>query len=132
MLDEADGDMGVFCALVALRRTEWGGPGREFGILSVKAPTYADQLEIAGNTIRNQERRIRQSMANFPTRDTYGFFTDGYFKSLSQRYAPLGAENDPKGLNKNHYRNLVFYHSKITKELTDAIFGAAASVGPKE
>jgi len=40
--------------VMAIRRAEHGRPGREFGVLSVPAPTYADQLAVTLNTLIHQ------------------------------------------------------------------------------
>src|SRR5437867_10199538 len=44
--------------LGSLRRAENGGPGREFGVLSVPAPTYEDQVRLAAASIRRNVERF--------------------------------------------------------------------------
>jgi hypothetical protein len=44
--------------LGALRRAENGGPGREFGVLSVSAPTYENQVRLAAASIRRNVERF--------------------------------------------------------------------------
>ena len=40
--------------VAAIRKAEGGGAGREFGVLSVKAPTYAAQLEVCCQSTRHR------------------------------------------------------------------------------
>lgn len=63
-----------------------------YGILSVKTN---DPRRICLNTIRNNY--LRWQNAGSP---------DDYLLFLSNRYAPIGASNDPKGLNNNWLKNL--------------------------
>lgn len=35
-----------------------------------------------------------------------------YLEFLSKRYCPIGAKNDPKGLNKNWLKNVEYYYNK--------------------
>jgi hypothetical protein len=76
--------------LCAIRKHENGRPGREFGVLSKAAQKYADgyvsfiiQGEAAAQIIL----------------DSYS----GDLVSFSNRYAPVGAENDPDNLNRFWY-----------------------------
>ena len=39
--------------VAAIRKTENGGPGREFGVLSVETKDYYDQLRIACASVKN-------------------------------------------------------------------------------
>jgi hypothetical protein len=115
---EAEGDMGILCALIALRHTENGGPGREYGVLSEPAPTYEDQLRIASHSLRNHIQRV---MGRVPIRDTRGFLTPEFLQSFSQHWAPIGAGNDLNNLNKNHATNLVRSNENVSNELWDTI-----------
>jgi hypothetical protein len=92
--------------LQALRRAENGGPGREFGVLSVPAPTYDDQARVAAETIRRNVERFEQrgGQALDPAS---GRYTKEFIEFFSSRYAPVGASNDPSGLNRHHAGNLV-------------------------
>ena len=92
--------------LQALRRAENGGPGREFGVLSVPAPTYDDQARVAAETIRRNVERFEQKGG--PAIDpASGRYTKDFVEFFSSRYAPVGAANDPTGLNRHHARNLM-------------------------
>lgn len=39
-----------------------------------------------------------------------------YFEFLAKKYAPIGAKNDPKGLNRNWLKNFRFYYDKLKRE----------------
>jgi hypothetical protein len=96
--------------LVALRRTEAGGPGREFGIISVSAPTYDEQLDWAARSVAAAEKRFEATGQS--ARDPGGRYTPEFIRSFSNRYAKVGAPNDPKGLNRNHAPNLIALYGR--------------------
>ena len=92
--------------LSALRKVENGGPGREFGILSVPAPTYEDQARIAAETVQKNLERFRKQGGQ-PIDPVTGRYTEEFIRFFSGRYAPIGASNDPRGLNRFHASNLI-------------------------
>jgi hypothetical protein len=92
--------------LRALRRAENGGPGREFGVLSVPAPTYGAQARVAAESIRRSAERFERT-GRSAVDPTTGRYTTGFIEFFSRRYAPVGAANDPTGLNRYHARNLI-------------------------
>lgn len=98
--------------LHALRRAENGGPGREFGVLSVPAPTYEDQARVAAESIRRNVERFEQS--GRPAVDATGRYTREFIEFFSSRYAPVGAANDPGGLNRHHARNLIRLYAQAS------------------
>ena len=91
--------------LAALRRVENGRPGREFGVLSVSAPGLEDQARVAATSIRNAASRFERQGGQAIDPATGGY-TDGFLRFFSARYAPVGAANDPHGLNRHHAQNL--------------------------
>lgn len=97
--------------LAALRRVENGGPGREFGILSVSAPGLEAQARVAANTIQRTLARFER-LGGEAVDGATGRYTDGFLRFLSARYAPIGAANDPMGLNRFHAENLVALYRK--------------------
>ena len=105
-----------FRFLVALRETENGGPGREFGVLVVHAPTWDDQANAAAVTIRHTIGRFWINTGADPWDDPTARYSDYFVRYFSRGgpgydgYAPLGADNDPKGLNANHYKNLTMFY----------------------
>jgi hypothetical protein len=88
--------------LFAIRKTENGGPGIEFGVLHPKAKgTNLDtQAGWAAATILKNKAR-------------YNSKKDGDFISfLGSRYAPKNAENDPHGLNANWVKNATHHYNE--------------------
>jgi hypothetical protein len=92
--------------LGALRRAENGGPGREFGVLSVSAPTYEDQVRLAAASIRRNVERF-EATGRAAIDPATGRYSEEFIRFFSNRYAPVGAANDPNGLNQHHARNLL-------------------------
>lgn len=75
-----------------------------FGIRSVKYKDFEDAKRICLNTIRNNRKR-------FLEQNQYKDFIE----FLGSRYAPIGAENDPKNLNKNWVKNVRYFLEKNKK-----------------
>ena len=97
--------------LFAIRKTENGGPRREFGIIHPKCEAEMDKrpnetLDIqagwaAATIVKN---RARWEKAGKP----------GDFNTfLQKRYCPVGAKNDPSGLNKNWLQNVNTWENRI-------------------
>lgn len=101
--------------LTALRRTENGGPGREFGVLSVAAPGVEQQARIAANTVRNMAARF-QRQGGVPVDPATGRYTEAFLRFFSSRYAPRGAANDPLDLNRFHAANLIALYRRVSGE----------------
>jgi hypothetical protein len=101
--------------LRALRRAENGRPGREFGVLSVPAPTFDDQARIAAGSVRRSIERFEKAGGRAIDPAT-GRYTDEFIRFFSARWAPVGAANDPTGLNRYHARNLARLYAKASAE----------------
>ncbi len=80
--------------LFVIRKVENGRKGREFGVLHPAAinTTYRNQCQWAAGTIKKRFH--------------------GDLKAFADRWCPVGAENDPQGLNKNWYKNAKYYMEK--------------------
>jgi hypothetical protein len=119
----AHGDTALFCAFVALRQTENGGPGREFGVLSTSAPSYDDQLRVTKNSFVNHEHRVAQGVYGpITARDVAtGLFTEDFLRAFSHKWAPIGVENDPHNLNANHVKNLITSYATASGKLLAAM-----------
>ena len=116
---EARGDLAVFAALLALRKAEGGSAGREFGVLSERAPTYTQQCHIAANSLRHS---IDRAMTDgIPVRTSDGFFTDHLLEMFSARWAPRGVANDPHELNANHATNLKHFQARAVLYLVGVL-----------
>lgn len=102
--------------VAAVRWVEHGGPGREFGVVSVRAPAYLDQLHVTivtvarrlgafgGNALEwceplGQPRRVRYSMA--------------FIEAFAGSWAPVGASNDPGGLNAGWLPNVCEIYGRM-------------------
>lgn len=84
--------------VAAIRYAENGGPGREYGILHARVkPTYRSQAGWCAATVQK-------------TWDRWSG-TEGFITYLGARYCPVGADNDPKGLNRHWVGNV----TKFTK-----------------
>jgi hypothetical protein len=101
--------------VAAIRKAEGGGPGREFGVLSVKAPNYAAQLEVCCQTVRHrllEYDQDNQTLEPYEAPDgtqavAYGQDFIDWFAGI---WAPNGAPNDPSGLNQNWSKNVSYWY----------------------
>jgi hypothetical protein len=93
----------------AIRKAEDGKPGCEFGIIHRKAwnTDLKTQAGWAAATIQKNYDRYLKDQGGFP--NTY----DGFIAYLGARYCPVGADNDPDGLNKNWIPNVTKWVEKI-------------------
>lgn len=98
--------------LGAIRKAENGGPGREFGILSVPAPDLDSQARVAAQTVKNNLTRFENQTGLSPF-DSTGRYSDAFVEFLGARYAPVGAGNDPLGLNTYWVGNVESYYRSI-------------------
>ena len=79
-----------------------GGSGATYlyGIRSIPYDTPREARRICLNTVKNNRVRYRE----------YGHKKyDTYLEFLGSRYCPVGAANDPRGLNENWLRNVRFF-----------------------
>lgn len=88
----------------AIYRAEGGADATYlYGIRSVSYDTPAEARRICFNTVRNNRKRYAD----------YGHKThDTYLNFLASRYAPIGAGNDPKNLNRHWLKNVKFFLKK--------------------
>lgn len=91
--------------LMAIRKAENGGKGREWGIMNPKANTEELQAAWCAATIMKNHKRYGN-----------GAVTEDYISFLGSRYCPVGADNDPKGLNKNWIKNVTYWFHKLRGE----------------
>lgn len=92
--------------VAAIRHAENGGKGREYGILHPRVkPTYRSQAGWCAATVqKNYDRWIASdSKLEFIT-------------FLGHRYCPVGADNDPDGLNKHWITNVQHHLYKLVEE----------------
>lgn len=96
-------------ALAAIRLAENGGPGKEFGVLSVTAPTYQAQADVAAQSLKNSEARYRDTHGITP-QDGAGHYTPDFWAFFAARWAPIDAANDPQGLNRYWLPNVTAFY----------------------
>lgn len=70
-----------------------------YGIKSVKCGTEKECRRVCLRTVHNNRRRYDQG--HQPSED--------FIKFLANRYAPIGADNDPDGLNQNWQKNVKYF-----------------------
>ena len=91
-VEEAVGRIRPFLAQ-AIKQAE-GNP-RNFGVLSVPTANKEEAEQVLNNSIRNSIIRWVQAKQPIP-----------FSEFMQKRWAPIGATNDPKGLNKNWLGNV--------------------------
>jgi len=103
--NDCTGDL--FYILLAIRKAESGRKGLEFGVLHPKARnTNLDtQSGWAAATVVKNYKRWKDA-------GSVGCF----IVFLGNRYCPVGADNDPNGLNKNWVRNVKTWYFRLKKE----------------
>lgn len=83
----------------AIYLTEGGAKAKvPYGILSVKVSSTEEARRVCYNTVRNNRKRFLKQ-AKY----------DDFLEFLASRYAPIGASNDPRGLNRNWLKNLKYF-----------------------
>lgn len=93
-----------------IRHCENGREGEEFGVRSVPAPTYHDQLRIACETVAHRlvTYGVNPLIRTVSGRIRYSSNWIAYFAHI---WAPDKADNDPTNLNANWYQNALKYYS---------------------
>jgi hypothetical protein len=101
--------------VMAIRVAENGAPGREFGVLSVSAPTYADQLRICCETVAH---RLETYLDNPTVRNGTGriIYRAAWIHYFASIWAPGDANNDPNHLNSNWFLDTSTAYRKYQNE----------------
>lgn len=103
-----------------IRKVENGGPGREFGVLSVPAPTYGEQLRVCCATVQARLWNFTrnpfklQQVSHTHSRLRY---TEDFILWFASFWAPLHAKNDPLNLNANWGANAISVYTKLIDNL---------------
>lgn len=89
--------------IAAIRYAENGGAGREYGILHKRVKkTYRSQAGWCAATVqKNYDRWVKAGREG------------EFIVFLGKRYCPVGADNDPNGLNKHWVKNVTHWTKKI-------------------
>jgi hypothetical protein len=99
--------------IMGIRHAEGGRPGRDFGVLSVPAPTYADQLRVACLTVARRLTEYRGVVYKRVGR--VAVYSDEFAEWFGKLWAPDAAENDPHGLNANWSANVLRYQRQTAE-----------------
>lgn len=89
----------LYALMLAVRKQENGREGLEFGVMAAKGTDLEEQARWAVVTflknIERWERAVREGnwKPKYPSREL------DYIAYLGNRWAPVGASNDPAGLN---------------------------------
>jgi hypothetical protein len=112
-IQETDHDK--LAMLFAIRKTEGGAHGKQFGVLHPKA--YAKPGESKQQSLDRQAGwasyilNKREGEWNSMSSNDQGQY-QGFHHYLQSKYAPHGASNDPRGLNKNWLGNFTTHYNE--------------------
>ena len=95
--------------IAAIRNTENGATGRDFGVLSVPAPTYNSQLQVACASVSHRLNfYVKESGKNqVPP------YSPDFIQYFARVWAPPSANNDPDDLNANWLSNCTTFYAKL-------------------
>ena len=110
-----DNDHDKLAMLYAIRKTENGRHGRQFGVLHPRAYEKPGETETqsldrqAGwaSSILNKRHAEWNKMKSQEQKKFSGFH-----HYLQSKYSPVGAENDPTGLNNNWLKNFTHHYNE--------------------
>lgn len=114
-------DYGVdYIWIATIRKVEWGPPGLEFGVETEINKGYDAQLRATCATVRD---RLMNYGAN-PYK-TYGTgamhlrlgYNEKFIRWFAGIWAPVGVDNDPKGLNRYWPLNALEVYPRLMQEL---------------
>ncbi|MGH8011556.1 MAG: hypothetical protein ACREQ4_03515 [Candidatus Binataceae bacterium] len=95
--------------MLAIRCTENGAAGREFGVLSIAAPTWLDQCRVACVSVAHRLAEFENQVTRYGKTVSYSRgearYSDEFVKYFASRWAPAGVVNDPTDLNAHWQRN---------------------------
>ena len=98
--------------LMAIRRHENGGKGRQFGVLHPYRPkTYRSQCAWCADSIKRNRIRYENK---YKEKVTLGNI-EVFIRFMGRRYCPVGVKNDPKGLNKYWIPGVTSWFYKFKK-----------------
>ena len=96
--------------VAAIRHAENGRAGREYGILG--AGVQRD-MKRRGETYRTQAGWCAATVQKTYDRWTKAGKPGDFVTFLGKRYCPVGADNDPQGLNRHWVKNVTAWRKKI-------------------
>lgn len=116
--------------LRAIRQQEHGGESRYFGIIEAGVDSWQEQLNACANTVAHRLELYpanplqRCFNANNQVRLRY---TPSFIAYFSSHYAPIGADNDPTGMNKSWYSNVLSLYQSYVMEELNGVTGSSPS-----
>lgn len=125
-------------ALGAIRMHENGRggsptePSRAFGILSLaeeQRDEYGEQLKLCAESIANNLVRFQKETGQSAWTGTR--IVDGFWPFMARRYCPVGADNDPHGLNQHWPKGVQALYRGSGCEWVHGD-GTTAPVGPEK
>ena len=109
LIEQASDEYNVDPAFVkSIRQQEHGGDGRQFGVISVAAPTYDDQLRITCITVSH---RLASFTGNPLTRGPVSrrlVYSPDWIKYFANIWAPVSASL----LNESWLPNVISFYAK--------------------
>lgn len=109
LIEQASDDYNVDPAFIkSVREQENGGDGKQFGVISVAAPTYDDQLRICCITVAH---RLASYSGNPLTRGPVSrrlVYSNDWIKSFANIWAPVSASP----LNESWLPNVIGFYAK--------------------
>lgn len=89
----------LYALMLAVRRQENGREGLEFGVMAAKGTDLEEQARWAVVTFLKNIERWERATREGNWRPKYPNRELDYIAYLGNRWAPVGASNDPAGLN---------------------------------
>jgi hypothetical protein len=103
----------------AIYRAEGGKTKHPYGILKKYKTTTPRQACL--NTIKSNLKRYGAAKS-----------TEDFITFMSRSYCPVGAENDPTGLNKYWVKNVSFFYASLRKKSTKSSIKSLTKKGVKD
>ena len=105
--------------MIAIRQHENGESGREFGVLSIPAPRYIDQLTTCCASVRNHLTLYVGAVHRNVTRPGASrrlAYAREFIAHFGYKWCPVGADNDPKHLNENWIPRVTDFYEALVKD----------------
>ena len=100
--------------VAAIRHAENGRDGREYGVLGSGVER---DMKRRGETYRTQAGWCAATVQKTYDRWTKAGKPGEFVVYLGKRYCPVGADNDPQGLNRHWVKNVTAWRKKIAEEV---------------
>ena len=105
----------LYALMLAVRKQENGKPGLEFGVMAAKDTDLEEQARWAIVTFIKNIQRWERKEGGWKTK--FSNPEQDYIAFLGNRWCPIGAVNDPLGLNKHWIPNVQQLYNLYKKEV---------------